>query len=52
VRTPAFPLRLALGEMAEAAILSGQRVVPAQALSLGFDFRYPTIDAALAAIYP
>jgi uncharacterized protein (TIGR01777 family) len=52
VRTPAFPLRLALGEMAEAAILSGQRVVPAQALSLGFVFRYPTIDAALAAIYP
>ena len=51
LRTPALPLRLALGEMADAAILNGQRVVPAKAQALGFVFKYPTIDAALSAIY-
>ena len=45
---PAFALRLALGEMAE-LLLTGQRAVPAKALALGYDFRYPTLDAALDA---
>ncbi len=48
---PGFALRLALGEMADALILGGQRVLPAKALALGFQFRYPTLDAALHAIY-
>ena len=48
---PAFALRLALGEMADAMILNGQRVLPALAQSRGFKFRYETIDAALRAIY-
>jgi uncharacterized protein (TIGR01777 family) len=47
---PAFPLRLALGEMSS-ALLEGQRVVPARAAALGFEFRYTTIDDALRAIY-
>ena len=47
---PAFALRAMLGEMAE-AILTGQRVRPAQAQTLGFDFRYPDLDGALRAIY-
>lgn len=51
VRTPAWPLRVALGEMADAAILGGQRVLPAKAESLGFSFKYPALDRALAAIY-
>jgi uncharacterized protein len=51
VPTPAFALRLALGEMADAAILSGQRVLPARAQALGYAFRYPTLRAALDAIY-
>lgn len=51
VPTPALPLRIALGEMADAAILNGQRVVPARAQSIGYRFRYATIDEALTAIY-
>lgn len=48
---PAFPLRLALGEMADALLLTGQRAIPAKAESLGFTFRYPQVDQALAAIF-
>ena len=49
--TPAFALRLALGEMADALLLSGQRVLPAQAQSLGFTFRYPLLEPALRALF-
>ena len=49
---PAFALRLALGEMADALILSGQRVLPRVALSGGFTFQNESIDQALRAIYP
>jgi uncharacterized protein (TIGR01777 family) len=45
--TPAFALRLALGEVAE-VITTGQRVLPEKALGLGMQFRFPTIDEALA----
>jgi uncharacterized protein len=48
---PAFVLRLMLGEMADALLLSGQRAVPANAERLGFAFRYPRLDQALAAIF-
>jgi len=48
---PAFALRLLLGEMADALLLSGQRAVPANCQRLGFAFQYPTLDAALAAIF-
>jgi uncharacterized protein (TIGR01777 family) len=51
VPTPAFVLRLALGEMAEALILGGQRALPDKAQALGYEFRYPTLDGALTAIY-
>ena len=51
VPTPAFVLRLALGEMADALLLGGQRVVPAKAVASGYEFKYPTVDAALRAIY-
>ncbi|MBI4375902.1 MAG: TIGR01777 family protein [Elusimicrobia bacterium] len=47
---PAFALRLAFGQMAEEALLSGQRVLPAKALESGFKYRYPNIDIALASI--
>ena len=49
---PAFALRLALGEMADALLLSGQRAVPAKAEQLGFKFRYPQLDQALGAMFP
>lgn len=48
---PAFALRLALGEMADALLLASQRAQPARATADGFTFRYPTVDAALRAIY-
>jgi uncharacterized protein (TIGR01777 family) len=51
VPTPAPMLRLALGEMADALLLSSARVIPQRALSLHFRFRYETADAALAALY-
>ena len=48
---PALAMRLALGEMADALLLGGQRVIPQRALELGFQFQYPTIDLALRAIF-
>jgi len=48
---PAFALRLAFGEMADAVILSGQRVLPAKAERNGFEFRYPDLASALRQIY-
>jgi uncharacterized protein (TIGR01777 family) len=48
---PAFALRLLLGEMADALLLSGQRAVPARAQRGGFTFAYPTLDGALQALF-
>ncbi|MGH9237056.1 MAG: TIGR01777 family oxidoreductase [Vicinamibacterales bacterium] len=49
---PAFVLRGMLGrEMADALLLQGQRALPRKAETLGFRFRYPTVDAALNAIF-
>ena len=48
---PAFALRLLLGEMADALLLSGQRAVPAKAQRLGFTFAYSRLDEALRAIF-
>ena len=48
---PAFALRLALGEMADAMILNGQRVLPRVAQHAGFTFRYASVNDALAEIY-
>ena len=47
---PAFMLRALLGRMADEIMLSGPRVLPAQAMEAGFTFRYPTLDAALTRI--
>lgn len=44
---PAFALRLALGEMADALLLSSQKVLPARATELRFRFQYPDLDQAL-----
>jgi len=51
LKTPAFALRLVLGEMADALVLGGQRVLPAEAQKRGFVFRYPTLEPALLDIY-
>jgi uncharacterized protein (TIGR01777 family) len=44
---PALVLRLAFGEMADAALLSSARVVPARLQESGYAFRYPELEAAL-----
>ncbi len=44
---PAFALRLLLGEMADALLLSSQRVVPAQLEKLGYRFLQPDLQTAL-----
>jgi uncharacterized protein (TIGR01777 family) len=50
---PAFALRLALGQMAEEALLSGARVFPAKLTAAGFHFLYPEIaDSLEAALVP
>lgn len=51
VPAPAFALRLALGEMADAMILGGQAVLPAKGLALGYQFRYEALEDALRALY-
>jgi len=47
---PAFALRLALGEMADALLLSSQRVTPEKLEQLGYAFRYPAVSSALSAV--
>lgn len=44
---PGFAAKMALGEMAEEMLLSGQRVVPRELEERGFDFRYPELSQAL-----
>jgi uncharacterized protein (TIGR01777 family) len=51
IPAPAVAMRLVLGEMADALILGGQRVVPRAAIDRGFQFAYPALDAALRALY-
>ena len=47
--TPAFALKILFGEMAD-ILLTGQRVVPKRASAGGFEFKYPDLAPALAAI--
>ena len=46
---PAFALRLALGPMADEALLASARVFPSRLLTSGFRFEHPTVAQALAA---
>jgi len=45
--TPKFALRLMLGEVAD-VLTTGQRVLPQRPQALGYQFKFPHIDAALA----
>jgi uncharacterized protein len=47
---PAFALRLALGEMADALLLSSQRVKPQKLQQLGYSFLHSELPAALNAV--
>jgi uncharacterized protein len=44
---PAFTLRIALGEMADALLLSSQRVQPAKLQAAGFKFQEENLESAL-----
>jgi uncharacterized protein (TIGR01777 family) len=46
--TPAFILKILFGEMAEVMLLHGQRVIPKRLIELGYAFRHPDLDRALA----
>jgi uncharacterized protein (TIGR01777 family) len=47
---PAFALRLALGEMADALLLGSQRVVPQRLKQFGYRFVHPDLTHALTAV--
>jgi uncharacterized protein (TIGR01777 family) len=49
LRLPALPLRWAAGEMST-LLLDGQNVLPGVARGTGYRYRYPTLDAAMAAL--
>lgn len=49
IPVPGLALRLALGELGT-MMTTGQRVHPEKALTGGYVFRYPTLEAALRAI--
>lgn len=47
---PAFALRLALGEMADEALLAGSRAYPAKLVAAGFHFSHASLVHALPAV--
>jgi uncharacterized protein (TIGR01777 family) len=47
ITTPAFAVRLLLGEVAE-VVLTGQRVRPTKLPALGYAYQFPTLEPALA----
>jgi uncharacterized protein (TIGR01777 family) len=47
---PAFALRMMLGDMADALLLSSQRVVPGQLQAWGYQFQDPDLSKALATL--
>lgn len=49
LRTPAFAVRMLLGEMGSALLLEGQRVMPRKLLDCGFKFHDPELEGALRA---
>jgi uncharacterized protein (TIGR01777 family) len=48
---PAFALRLALGEMADALLLSSQKVAPSKLAASGYRFLQPNLASALAEVF-
>lgn len=46
-RVPAFALKAVMGQMAEEALLAGQRVLPRKLREAGFAFGYPDLEGSL-----
>jgi uncharacterized protein (TIGR01777 family) len=51
LKTPSFILKLALGEMADALLLSSSRVLPEKLTKSGYQFLHPTIEQAFDSIF-
>jgi uncharacterized protein len=49
---PAFALRVALGPMADEALLASTRAVPTRLVAAGFRFQHSSIEEALSATFP
>jgi uncharacterized protein (TIGR01777 family) len=49
IPVPAFGMRALFGQMADEALLAGQRAEPARLREIGHVFHHPTLDTALAA---
>ena len=49
-RVPALALRVLFGEMARLLLISGQRVIPKKLEQAGYQFRFPELKGALAAL--
>ena len=47
---PAFAMRIALGEMADALLLASTRVEPAALRATAFEFQHPELDGALRSV--
>lgn len=45
--TPAFALRLAMGELGDSLLLTGQRQLPSRLQQLGFKFKFADLEPAL-----
>jgi len=50
LRVPGFAARVALGEMADEMLLSGQRVLPKRLLEAGFEFKHSDLEKVLRAV--
>ena len=50
VPVPAFALRIAFNEMADATLIASQRAIPGRLAEAGFDFRQRSLDSALRAV--
>ncbi|KPJ96557.1 MAG: hypothetical protein AMJ53_00260 [Gammaproteobacteria bacterium SG8_11] len=48
VRVPAVVLKLALGDMAKETVLASQKIFPKKLLEVGYQFKYPNLEPALA----
>ncbi len=47
---PAFVLRIALGELADALLLRSQHVLPTATLAAGYEFRHPDLQETLRSV--
>lgn len=48
IRVPATALKLVLGDMAKQTVLASQRIFPKKLLEMGYQFKYPNLEPALA----